>query len=83
MESSTLPCRFHVFEPSPVSRGLTTHLQALLASLDGGNITSDTTADDNQVLFLSAGGIRPPPSWYDGGKSRFSEGRTSHRGTRY
>lgn len=40
-----------------------TYLQTLLAGLDGGNVTGDTTSDDDEVLLLSLGGIKPPPSW--------------------
>lgn len=60
----------------------TTHLEALLAGLDGGNVARNTTADNDQVLLLSLGSIRTPPSWQNDGKGGFGEGRAD-RGARY
>lgn len=37
--------------------GVSTHLQALLTGLDGGDVASDTTADDDEVLLLSLGSV--------------------------
>lgn len=44
-------------EKGPWEGGGSTHLQALLAGLDGGDVTSDTTTDDDEVLLLSLGGV--------------------------
>lgn len=37
--------------------GVSTYLQTLLTGLDGGDVASDTTTDDDEVLLLSLGSV--------------------------
>jgi hypothetical protein len=64
-------------------KGVSTHLEALLACLDGGDVASDTAADDDEVLLLSLGGVGASPSRdCDGGEGGPGESR-ANRSSRY